>query len=509
MPTYSFDERGQGSRYIRLEGLENRALNYHVIRGFAHISTLEKISNSDKYQREIDEDHALDIKKYLKGGVNRFLPEIILSLNLNKVPEEYKSKIELKRKKTLMNSGSHPDNNTTVTEIRIHVDDEGDVPSDLKNAIMRVDGNHRLRFASDYISEVSDDYIVSFCLIDLQEDIGTSNEEFIFYLINNKAKPLMDEENLKFIIDNPVAFSDAFLKKEDFPLLLTRYIAKENTAIFDSIYKNFGDKKLSNIYSVANVTNNLTSLSIYEKDEDIRTNILKIFFKVNALYENLCTHDKVHHLEYIVQLITYVYLDFCNKNKDKETQKWLEMFIDWLELNNLFGLKSVSYQEIWNIFHQIHQSKSNKVFVSLAVKKETDDVYKSIRSVINEINSHFDLNLEPIRIDQYRKGVTYGISDEILKHIREGGLLIGDLTYENANVYHEVGYMMGLCHERGTEEQIILLFNKEANKDISVKFNLAGKRHLRFSTCTELERDLYKELEAYVRKYKIGKYIAN
>lgn len=505
MPSYNFDGRGQGSSYIRLEGLENRALNYRVIRGFAHISTLEKISNSDKYQRKIDEDHALAIKKYLMNGINRFLPEIILSLNMNKVSEEYRSKIELKRKKTLLNSGSHPDNNTTITEIRIYMDDNGNVPSELKNAIMRVDGNHRLHFASDYISEIPDDYIVSFCLIDLQEDIGTSNEEFIFYLINNKAKPLIDEENLKVIIDNPAAFSDTSLKKEDFALLLTRYIVKEDIPVFDSVYENFSDKKLSNTYSVASVINDFTNLSSYERNENIRAEVLKIFSKVNSFYENLCNHDKVHNLGYIVPLITYVYLDFCDK-KDKETQKWLEMFIDWLELNNLFSLKSVNYKEIWDIFYQIHQSKSNNVFVSLAVKKETDDVYKSIKFVINEINKNYNLSLKPIRIDEFRKGVTYGISDEILKHIKEGGLLIGDLTYENANVYHEIGYMMGLCHARGTEEQVILLFNKEANKGVSVKFNLAGKRHLRFSTCTELERYLYEELEDYVRKYKIGKY---
>lgn len=219
MPAYDFNGRGQGSSYIRLEGLENRALNYRVIRGFAHISTLEKISNSEKYQREIDEDHAQDIKKYLKRGINRFLPEIILSLNINKVPKEHKNKIKIKRKKTLMNTGFHPDNSTIITEINIYLDDDGNVPSELKNAITRVDGNHRLHFAKDYINEIPDDYIVSFCLIDLQEDIEAANEEFIFYLINNKAKPLMDEENLRVIIGNSEAFSDESLKKEDFSAL--------------------------------------------------------------------------------------------------------------------------------------------------------------------------------------------------------------------------------------------------------------------------------------------------
>ena len=73
---------------------------------------------------------------------------------MNKVPEKYKKKIELKRKKTLLNSTSHPDSNTTITEIKIHVDANGDVPLELKNAIMRVDGNHRLHYAKDYKDQI-------------------------------------------------------------------------------------------------------------------------------------------------------------------------------------------------------------------------------------------------------------------------------------------------------------------------------------------------------------------
>lgn len=222
----------------------------------------------------------------------------------------------------------------------------------------------------------------------------------------------------------------------------------------------------------------------------------------------MCTHDKVHGLEYIVPLVTFVYLDFCDGKNDTETQKWLEMFIDWLELNNLFSLKSVNYKEIWDIFYQIHQSKSNKVFISMAIGKETDDLYEAIEGVLSKINHEFNLNLEAIRIDKFRKGITYEIPEEILKHIKEGGLLIGDLTYENANVYHEIGYMMGICHQKGIEEQVILLFNKNNNNGQQVKFNLSTKRQLRYTTYKELKEELYKELETYVRKYKIGKCIS-
>ena len=140
---------------------------------------------------------------------------------------------------------------------------------------------------------------------------------------------------------------------------------------------------------------------------------------------------------------------------------------------------------------------------------KSPDTYDTIEQVIKKINADLGLSLEPIKIDEYRKGVTYSIPEEIITQIRDGGLLIGDLTNKNANVYHEIGYMMGICHQKGIEEQVILILKMEDDDKNPVKFNLAHKRQIRFKTYVQLRDDLYKELKSYCKKYKIGRYHLN
>ena len=138
--------------------------------------------------------------------------------------------------------------------------------------------------------------------------------------------------------------------------------------------------------------------------------------------------------------------------------------------------------------------------------EQSKDTYDTIKQVITKINNDLGLSLEPIKIDEYRKGVTYSIPDEIIKQIRDGGLLIGDLTNKNANVYHEIGYMMGICHQKGIEEQVILILKLKDDEPQPVKLNLSHKRQIRFKTYVQLKEELSKELESYCKKYKIGKY---
>jgi hypothetical protein len=69
--------------------------------------------------------------------------------------------------------------------------------------------------------------------------------------------------------------------------------------------------------------------------------------------------------------------------------------------------------------------------------------------------------LRGIRIDHFNKGHSYTINDEILKVIEGTGLLIADLTFGNRNVYHEIGYLMGLNQGKGLlQENFILIADK-------------------------------------------------
>lgn len=507
----NFDKFGRGNKYILLKGLNNNVLNYNVIRGFAPITTLAEISNAKKYQRDIDKKHALEIKDYLNSGTERFFPEIIIGINTSKLPDEYKNFIQLKSlKRPLVNSNQHYDQNTFISEIKIFYDKEGRLPKEVIEVISRIDGNHRLYHASEFKDKFVEEQMVSFCIIDLSEDDNSGNEEIIFHLINNKAKPLLDDDNLKVIIENKNAFSDSKLKIEDESLLLTRYLALENMETLKSLYENFGHNYLTRIYEISKIILESEYIDIkkYEDNEILKKELLEIFGKINSFYDNLEQKEKIQKLQYIVSLIVHVYLHVAKKN-DEETRLWLNRFVEWLDLNGLFDLTTVNYHEIWRIFYKIYESKSNKVFISMEFNDKSPDTYDTIEQVIKKINADLGLSLEPIKIDEYRKGVTYSIPEEIITQIRDGGLLIGDLTNKNANVYHEIGYMMGICHQKGIEEQVILILKMEDDDKNPVKFNLAHKRQIRFKTYVQLRDDLYKELKSYCKKYKIGRYHLN
>jgi hypothetical protein len=66
--------------------------------------------------------------------------------------------------------------------------------------------------------------------------------------------------------------------------------------------------------------------------------------------------------------------------------------------------------------------------------------------------------------------------------------LIGNLTYGNPNVYHEIGFVTGKAKAEGKDVPNMLLFLDESVIDAEkfVGFNLRGIKQLRF-TKPELE----------------------
>lgn len=89
-------------------------------------------------------------------------------------------------------------------------------------------------------------------------------------------------------------------------------------------------------------------------------------------------------------------------------------------------------------------------------------------------------------------------NDEILKIIDGTGLLIADLTQGNKNVYHEVGFLMGLNHGKsGIQENFILIADSAVINDKDIGFNLRPWQQIRFSGTLELTNKLMKSLETY------------
>jgi hypothetical protein len=95
------------------------------------------------------------------------------------------------------------------------------------------------------------------------------------------------------------------------------------------------------------------------------------------------------------------------------------------------------------------------------------------------------------------------ISDKIIEMMSDCGLLIGNLTYCNPNVYHEIGFVMGKAKAEGKAVANMLLFLDEsvvAEKDKRVGFNLTGIKQLRFTKVeVEFAPQLRENLERFFK----------
>ncbi len=115
-----------------------------------------------------------------------------------------------------------------------------------------------------------------------------------------------------------------------------------------------------------------------------------------------------------------------------------------------------------------------------------------IKTVIEEISTETKANIKiyPLRIDRYKDGSAYKIPDAILNKIFDSGLLIADLTRDNPNVYHEVGYLMGL-HRRRTQRKLnlILICNTTIHKKFpnNIGFNIRNHKILPFKDTNRLK----------------------
>jgi hypothetical protein len=214
-------------------------------------------------------------------------------------------------------------------------------------------------------------------------------------------------------------------------------------------------------------------------------------------------------------LVSFLYFALHNEGRQ------LNAFARWLTSNRIDHLapitttqglgyhyhlgrtQAVDAASLVSVFESILTARHREIFISMAFRDETKETYETIKKTVKQINEKhkLDIHLREIRIDQFNKGHSYTIDDEILKVIEGSGLLIADLTFGNRNVYHEIGYLMGLNRGKGLEQDnFILIADKktrgdELEKDIG--FNLKSWQQLRFESTRQLEEVLTESLETY------------
>ena len=161
-------------------------------------------------------------------------------------------------------------------------------------------------------------------------------------------------------------------------------------------------------------------------------------------------------------------------------------FVRWVLENHLHYITSSSARDLIQIFDQVLESRKRTVFVSMPFgKPKADDHYAIIQRVCKEVSDLHSLKpaLKVERVDWFHDGTSYEINDKIVEIMSDCGLLIGNLTYCNPNVYNEIGFVMGKAKAEGKEVANMLLFLDESvadEKDKFVGFNLRGIKQLRF-----------------------------
>lgn len=182
-----------------------------------------------------------------------------------------------------------------------------------------------------------------------------------------------------------------------------------------------------------------------------------------------------------------------------------DTFVSWVLNNHLHQIKKSNFTDLIQIFDKVLESKRRKIFVSMAFNREaSENHYKIIERVCNEVSDKFNLRpaLKVERVDWFHDGTSYEITDKIIEMMSDCGLLIGNLTYCNPNVYHEIGFMMGKAKAEGKASADMLLFVDESvmeEKDKFVGFNLRAIKHIPFTQTEKFAEVLRENIEKYFK----------
>jgi hypothetical protein len=521
-----------------LRGLLDQSLGGFVcVRGYAPLGALARASHADMgYQRDLISTHRETVIRFLHNRRDLFFPEIILSCALKY--DFVKSRsisglaplgniLEGKRfvsnvdgiavaVRTLDFRGIEDVRASTKLEIAsITIPDELLAPekppvadelssaekSSLahelltpeKSPLFRIDGNHRLS-AADEDAE-SRDIVAPFCIILFDAGVEERrNSKTIFHNINSKSIPLTSEQNLKIILDDDVLFPDDVLK-EPTSFGWAFYLARKTRAAA-------GPERLAALKDVlSNPRTVLVELfkllldrnAIIESEESIQV-ALKCLNEVHAIY-NIDDDLRANHC--VGLFLAFFY--FCVTDP---SEKRLKSFRHWVAGNHLTALNNIDAGALIEIFERVHLAKRRTIFVSMQFGDDTKAIFDTIKKTIDQINKEArpHIKIEPLRIDTLIKGHSFTITDEILTAIEDSGLLIADLTYGNKNVYHEVGYLMGLNRGRGVkQENFVLIVRNQSEEQIEkdVGFNLKGVSQIRFKETINLEMELTETIKRF------------
>lgn len=245
------------------------------------------------------------------------------------------------------------------------------------------------------------------------------------------------------------------------------------------------------------------NLSYYVQNCENETAIIEALTSLIGVYRSF-DQKAFGNIAFLCALVYYAILD----------KMQMQSFIDWAKRNGINkitepdDLSKDSAVNLINMFEQIYQAKKNEIFISMQFgDSQSELIYEKITRAIekfNEKHKSIHLNATPIRIDRTVESSTFSIQDRILEAIKSCSLIIADLSSSNINVYHEIGYAMGVAESHNMVPNMILLYKEDTDhnrekKDVDkfVGFNLRNLSQLRFKDYIQLVDGLVERLEKH------------
>ncbi len=471
-----------------------------VVRGYAKLSELAAFSFADPdYQRDLKPEHQAEIQQFYQRGEYLFFPEVVLSLELLADYEQPGAPSEDPLR--LLMQGQTFKSNVNGVDVKIT---KTRMVNDLKRAnivvpekagrvLKRIDGNHRIS-AFEAMTDVGrlNSKPVSFCVVLLPQGKAKQSEKALFYNINSKALPLTSEEVYKSIVDDEVGFPDDVLTN-DFgdEFLLCRQIRKElNFNYLAHLRAVFGQQHSQDDRRCSVLIESLKDIKARELPMPDVDKLLRAIQAINIAYAD----ERLSGSKAIGLFSAFLHFELQGGALNRQ-------FVQWVLSNHLYELQVIHAADLIRIFEKVAQSRKQQIFVSMWFNEKTKQNYGAITDAVNELNREYQQHIElnPIRIDQFNTGFSYAINDEILRLINESGYLIADLTGGNKNVYHEIGFLMGLNLGKGLPQENFLLLHNEAISKAAddVGFNLANIKQIRVNDSNHLRQQIKQQIAIY------------
>lgn len=215
-------------------------------------------------------------------------------------------------------------------------------------------------------------------------------------------------------------------------------------------------------YKITHLEYKATNLRRYLKSCENTSIISEALTLLVGVYRSF-SQEAHGNIAFLCALVYYTILD----------KMQMQSFIDWAERNGINkiiepdDLSKDSAVNLIMMFEQIYQAKKNEIFISMQFgDSQSELIYEKITRAIerfNEKHKSIRLNATPIRIDRTVESSTFSIQDRILEAIKSCSLIIADLSSSNINVYHEIGYAMGVAESHNMIPNMILLYKEDTN----------------------------------------------